>query len=87
MPRQPMQVILVEHDRPAPVDREEVNRRIDRCLSLRNAKWMRSYYTSDGRRSICQFEAADAETVREAFRAAGHPFERAWVAQMFWREE
>jgi len=82
-----MQVILVEHDRPAPVDQEEVRRRIERCLTLRNARWMRSYYTGDGRRSICQFEAPDAETVREAFRAAGHPFDRAWVAQMWWREE
>ncbi|HSD20500.1 MAG TPA: DUF4242 domain-containing protein [Anaeromyxobacter sp.] len=84
---QPMQVILVEHDRPAPADQEEVRRRIERCLTLRNARWMRSYYTADGRRSICQFEAPDAETVREAFRAAGHPFDRAWVAQMWWREE
>jgi hypothetical protein len=84
---QPMQVILVEHDRAAPADQEEVRRRIERCLALRNARWVRSYYTADGRRSICQFEAPDAETVREVFRAAGHPFERAWVAQMWEREE
>jgi hypothetical protein len=84
---QPMQVILVQHDRAAPADQEEVRRRIERCLALRNARWVRSYYTADGRRSICQFEAPDAETVREAFRAAGHPFERAWVAQMWEREE
>jgi hypothetical protein len=81
-----MQVILVEYDRPAPADQEELRRRVERCLALRNARWMRSYHIADGRRSICQFEAPDAETVREAFRAAGHPFDRAWVAQMWWRE-
>jgi hypothetical protein len=85
--KQPMQVVLVEHDAPGPADHEEVSRRIDRCLSLRNARWVRSFVTPDGRRTICQFEAPDAETVREAFRAAGHPFARAWVAQMYWREE
>ena len=84
---QPMQVVLVEHERPAPADEKEVARRINQCLALRNARWMRSYHTADGQRSICQFEAPDAETVREAFRAAGHPFDRAWVAQMWWREE
>jgi hypothetical protein len=81
-----MQVVLVEHERAAPADQEEVARRIDRCLALRNARWMRSYVTTDGRRAICEFEAPDAESVREAFRAAGHPFERAWVARMWWRE-
>jgi hypothetical protein len=84
--QQPMQVVLVEHEEPAPAEKQEISRRIERCLALRNARWVRSFVTVDGRRSICQFEAPDAETVREAFRAAGHPFERAWVAQMFWRE-
>jgi hypothetical protein len=84
---QPMQVILVEHERASPEREEEVARRIDRCLAARGARWMRSFFTPDGRRAICQFEAPDAETVREAFRMAGHPFDRAWVANMWWRDE
>jgi hypothetical protein len=84
---QPTQVVLVEHETSRAADPEEVYRRIRGCLAARNARWMRSFVTTDGRRSICQFEAPDAETVREAFRAAGHPFERAWVADMWWREE
>ena len=84
--RQPMQVILVEHDQPEPARKEEISRRVERCLALRNARWIRSFVTTDGRRSICQFEAPDVETVREAFRAAGHPFDRAWAADMWWRE-
>jgi hypothetical protein len=87
MARPPLQVVLVEHE-PAPREREEeVSRRIDRCLALRSARWMRSYVTVDGRRAICEFEAPDAETVREAFRAAGHPFVRAWVAHLYRRED
>ena len=84
---QPTRVVLVEYERPAPAELEEWTRRINRCLSLRGARWMRSYLTADGRRAICEFEAADAESVREAYRAAGQPFDRAWVADLWWREE
>jgi hypothetical protein len=80
---QPKQVVLVEWD----LVPEEVLQRIRGCLEVRKARWVRSYVTTDGRRSICEFEAPDAETVREAFRAAGHPCERVWVADLYWREE
>jgi hypothetical protein len=29
---------------------------------------------------VCEFEAPDAESVREALRAAGQPFDRVWPA-------
>ncbi len=54
---------------------------------LRGARWMRSYITPDGRRAICEFQAPDPESVREAFRSAGQPFDRAWAAKVWWREE
>ena len=47
---------------------------------------MRSYLTPDGKKALCEFEAPNAESVREAFRMAGHPYDRAWVAQLYWRE-
>lgn len=84
--RQPTQVVLVEYDLPPEAEVEPMARRIDRCLELRGARWMRSYLTQDGRRAICEFEAPDAESVREAFRTAGQAFDRAWVANLFWRE-
>ncbi len=84
---QPSQVVLVEYETPAEAEAEPMARRIDRCLALRGARWMRSYITTDGRRAICEFEAPDAESVREAFRTAGQPFDRAWVAKMWFREE
>jgi len=79
-------VVLVEYDLPPEAEVEPMARRIDRCLELGGARWMRSYITQDGRRAICEFEAPDAESVREAFRSAGQPFDRAWVASAYWRE-
>lgn len=51
------------------------------CLDVRGIRWLGSSLAADGRRSVCKFEAADAESVREANRAAGLPFERVWAAQ------
>jgi len=56
---------------------------LHRCIEERDVKAIRSYFSPDGSRSICVFEAADAERVREANRTAGAPFERVWQAQKF----
>lgn len=32
---------------------------------------------------VCEFEAADAETVRESYRLAGVEFDRVWTADVF----
>jgi hypothetical protein len=83
---QPLNVVLVEYELPPAAEVEPMARRLDRCLELRAARWMRSYVTPDGRRAVCEFEAPDPESVREAFRSAGIPFDRAWAAQVWWRE-
>ncbi|HYD42584.1 MAG TPA: DUF4242 domain-containing protein [Anaeromyxobacter sp.] len=82
----PRQVVLMEYAMPPEAEAEAIARRIDRCLELRGARWMRSYVSADGRRALCEFEAPDAESVREAFRSAGQPFDRAWVAQVYARD-
>jgi|GEM_PF-23422 ubiquinone/menaquinone biosynthesis C-methylase UbiE len=58
-------------------------KRLDPCLDLRNGTWRRSSLALDKLRLICEFEAPDAESVREAFRAAAIPIERAWTAEVF----
>jgi hypothetical protein len=60
-----------------------VAKRLDSCLAVRNAAWRRSYVSMDRRRITCEFEAPDAETVREAMRMADIPFERVWTAEVF----
>jgi len=61
----------------------EFSKRLDGCLDLRDSTWARSYLSSDRRRMVCEFEAPDADSVREALHSASIPFERVWSAQVF----
>jgi hypothetical protein len=58
-------------------------KKLDPCLEVRNGAWRRSSLSSDKLRMVCEFEAPDAEAVREACRMAGIPFERVWAADVF----
>jgi hypothetical protein len=53
------------------------------CLAVREIKWVASHLAADGARSVCLFDAENAELVREANRSAGMPFERVWQATTF----
>jgi hypothetical protein len=59
------------------------SKKIDPCIELRRGMWRRSSVSLDKLRMTCEFEAPDAESVREAFRTAGIPFERAWTANVY----
>jgi hypothetical protein len=77
--------ILVEQTFDPPMAQEQydkIARRLDPCLDLRDALWRRSYVSADRRRMLCEFEAPDAESVRAAYRSAGMPFDRAWLAEV-----
>jgi ubiquinone/menaquinone biosynthesis C-methylase UbiE len=58
-------------------------KRVDPCLELRSGMWRRSSLAADKLRMICEFEAPDAESVREAFRMSAVAYERAWTAEVF----
>ncbi len=58
-------------------------KRLDPCLDIRDGAWARSYLAGDRRRMICEFEAPDADSVREALRSANVPFDRVWSATVF----
>jgi hypothetical protein len=60
---------------------------MDACLQAHGAKWRRSYLAKDRKRMICEFEAADAEQVRESARSAGVPFDRCWTADLYTLDE
>jgi hypothetical protein len=62
-----------------------IAKRLDTCLEMRDARWMRSYLSSDRRRMVCEFEAPDAQSVRDAYRSASVPFERIWAAELYKR--
>ena len=65
----------------------EATVRLVPCLDVRRAVWRRSYLSIDRLRMTCEYDAPDAEAVREACRAAGVAFERVWAAHVFTVEE
>lgn len=64
-----------------------MSRRVDACLEIRRGCWVRSYLSADRKRLTCDFEAPDAEAVREAMRSANTEFDRVWTAQVFCAED
>jgi uncharacterized protein DUF4242 len=78
--------VMVEQVFTEPLTEEraaELSARLDPCLQLRNGTWRRSSLSRDRLRMVCEFEAPDAESVREACRTAGIPTERIWAADVF----
>lgn len=78
--------IIVEQVFTEPFSDEALSKfakKLDPCLELRNGLWRRSSLSVDRMRMTCEFEAPDADSVREAFRTAGMPYERAWTATVF----
>jgi ubiquinone/menaquinone biosynthesis C-methylase UbiE len=58
-------------------------KRLDDCLEVRNGMWRRSSVSIDKLRMVCEFEAPDAESVRQAFRSSETPYERVWTADVY----
>jgi len=58
-------------------------KKLDPCLEVRNGMWRRSSLSVDRLRMTCEFEAPDAESVREALRTAGIPYDRVWTANVY----
>jgi hypothetical protein len=52
------------------------------CLKLYGVAWRRSVISADRLRMVCQYEAADAESVRKVQREAGNAFDRVWAGEM-----
>jgi hypothetical protein len=58
------------------------------CAEQHQVTFIRSYFSRDRKRMICEYEAPDAEAVRTLQRTAGMPFERIWTATVFdWEAE
>jgi hypothetical protein len=78
--------VLVEHVFGEPLSDEQfasMGKRVDPCLEVRNGAWRRSSLSLDRKKLVCEFEAPDADSVREALRAAAVPYERVWGANVF----
>ncbi len=81
-----MALLIAEHSFDPPLTEEQhvaIVTRLTPCLEAHGARWVRSYLSSDHRRMVCEFDAADAEAVREAHRAADAPFDQVWTGVVF----
>lgn len=77
--------IIVERNFETPLTQEElsaVEARMAPCLELYNVRWIRSYWSADRRRMICEYDAADVASVRNVQREAAAKFDRAWAADV-----
>lgn len=77
--------IVVERSFDAPQSDDDMKRVADRerpCLAAHQATWRRSVLSADRRRMVCEYEAADAETMRRIQREAGAQFDRIWVGEV-----
>lgn len=81
-----MSRILVEQTFPEPLTDERfaaLGKQLDPCLEVRNGTWRRSSLSKDRLRLICEFEAPDAQSVRDAHRSANIAFDRVYAADVF----
>ena len=78
--------VIVEYVFTEPFDDNryaDTAKKLDPCLEVRGGMWRRSSLSMDRLRMVCEFEAPDAESVREALHAAGIPHERVWTAHVY----
>jgi hypothetical protein len=77
--------IVVERTLPQPVDEAAIRSAAARgawCLEQRGCRIISSYVSADGRRVVCVFAGPDAESIREAQKQVGMPFDVAWPARV-----
>jgi len=80
-----MSRIVVERNFVVPQSDEDMKAVADRerpCLGIYNVAWRRSLISADRMRMVCEYEAADSETVRKVQREAGAQFDRIWSAEV-----
>jgi hypothetical protein len=53
------------------------------CLDVRNVRFIRTFFSANRKRMLCLYAAPDAESVRQAQREAGVPFEQVWAFSRF----
>jgi hypothetical protein len=76
-------VIIAEVAFPAALTRDEFERqreKLEMCFRIRFVKWIATYFAADGSRAMLVVDASDSETVRNALRSSGTPFEKVWPA-------
>lgn len=77
--------IVVERSYDVPhseADMMLVRDRMAPCLAAYQVNWKRTVVSADRKRILCEYEAADTETVRRIQREAGAQFDRIWIGEV-----
>jgi hypothetical protein len=80
-----MSRIIVERSFEQPLTEEQLKAteaRMASCLDLYRVRWIRSVWSTDRRRMICEYEALDAASVTSVQREADATFDRVWPADV-----
>jgi len=80
-----MATIMVERRFDPPLSQQDLDavaERMGPCLETYNVQWVRSYFSDDRTRMVCEYRAADAESVRNVQREAEARFDHVWVADV-----
>ncbi|HXY05213.1 MAG TPA: nickel-binding protein [Burkholderiaceae bacterium] len=80
-----MVCVIVERRFEPPISEAELQAVVERmtpCLEVYGVTWRRSFLSGDRRRMLCEYDAADAESVRSVQREANATFEVAWTAEV-----
>jgi len=80
------EAIVVERKLPLAVDEAAILEATARgawCVEQRGCRSVCTYLSGDGRRTVCIYVGPDAESVREAQKEIGLPFDVAWPATVF----
>ena len=80
-----MALVIVETTYDPPIDQalwDEMVVRAAPCMKERNILWKRTYLSRDCKRSICELEATDAETVRAAYQRGNVPYDNIYSANL-----
>ncbi|MBW4618890.1 MAG: DUF4242 domain-containing protein [Cyanosarcina radialis HA8281-LM2] len=80
--RHPSLLVVIEGTYP-PIGEEELNEvssKMLSCYTQQGIEWIQSYLSLDRTRLICELNAPDAESVREAQYRVGVAFDRVWSA-------
>lgn len=79
-----MELVLVERRFATPVRIEDIQALEDAgqwCLNAYGVRYIKTFFSKDGLRMLCLYEAPDAESVRQAETQASVPYDRAWTCE------
>ena len=81
-----MPYFIVEYEYDPPVTDQAMGtafEALEPCLEVRGVRRLRSWLSDDMTRGFCEYEAADTQSLRDAYRQASVGYARVWSARLF----